>query len=62
VRKLSPNIPVILSSGYDEAEVKTIFGDHPERPQAFLHKPYQKEELQAALAKAMEGKLYPEQD
>lgn len=52
VRKLSPDIPVILSSGYDEADVKIMFGDHPDNPQAFLHKPYQKAELQAALAKA----------
>ena len=51
LRKLSPDIPVILCSGYDEAQVLT--GDHPERPQAFLHKPYQTVELQAALAKAM---------
>jgi signal transduction histidine kinase/ActR/RegA family two-component response regulator len=52
LRRLSPGIPVILSSGYDEAQVTT--GDHPERPQAFLHKPYQMVALQAALAKAME--------
>jgi PAS domain S-box-containing protein len=56
LRKLSPGIPVILSSGYDEAQV--LIGDHPERPQAFLHKPYQKVELQAALAKAMTGLGY----
>jgi two-component system, cell cycle sensor histidine kinase and response regulator CckA len=53
LRKLSPGIPVILCSGNDEAQV--LIGDHPERPQAFLHKPYQKVELQAALAKAMTG-------
>ena len=52
LRKLSPGIPVILSSGYDEAQA--LIGDHPERPQAFLHKPYQMVALQAALAKAME--------
>ncbi len=53
LRRLSPGIPVILSSGYDEAQA--LLGDHPERPQVFLHKPYQKSALQAALAKAMEG-------
>jgi hypothetical protein len=42
---------VILCSGYDEAQV--LVGDHPERPQAFLHKPYQMMELQAVLAKVM---------
>jgi len=56
LRKLSPGIPVILSSGYGEAQV--LIGDHPERPQAFLHKPYRKMELQAALAKAMTGLGY----
>jgi CheY-like chemotaxis protein len=39
LRSLSPNIPVILSSGYDEAQV--MAEDHPERPNAFLGKPYQ---------------------
>ncbi len=39
LRKLSPDIPVILSSGYDEARV--MAGEHPERPNAFLGKPYQ---------------------
>ncbi len=39
LRRLSPDIPVILSSGYDEARVMT--GEHPERPNAFLGKPYQ---------------------
>jgi CheY-like chemotaxis protein len=51
LRKLSPNIPVILCSGHDEAQV--LIGDHPERPQAFLHKPYQMVELQAVLAEVM---------
>jgi CheY-like chemotaxis protein len=39
LRKLSPDIPVILSSGYDEAQV--MAGKHSERPNAFLGKPYQ---------------------
>ena len=52
LREVSPEIPLILSSGYDEAQV--LFGDHSEHPQAFLHKPYQLVELQAALAKALE--------
>jgi len=39
LRKLSPDIPVILSSGYDEDQV--MAGEHPERPNAFLGKPYQ---------------------
>jgi CheY-like chemotaxis protein len=43
LRKLSPDIPVILSSGYDEAQV--MAGEHAERPNAFLGKPYRIEEL-----------------
>ena len=39
LRKLSHDIPVILSSGYDEARV--MAGEHPERPNAFIGKPYQ---------------------
>jgi len=30
-----------------------LVGDHPGSPPAFLHKPYQKAELQAVLAKAI---------
>ncbi len=33
LRRLSPDIPVIFCSGYDEAQL--LIGDHPERPQAF---------------------------
>jgi signal transduction histidine kinase len=51
LRRIRPNIPVILASGYDEAQV--ISGDHPELPQAFLHKPYRKSLLEEALAKAL---------
>jgi CheY-like chemotaxis protein len=39
LRQLSPNLPVILLSGYSEAQ--TMEGHHPERPQAFLRKPYE---------------------
>ena len=43
LRKLKPNLPIILSSGYNEAQV--MAGDHPEQPQVFLSKPYEHEEL-----------------
>jgi len=49
---LESKFQLILSSGYDEAQV--IPGDHSERPQAFLHKPYTKAVLQVALEKTME--------
>ncbi|MFZ2448625.1 MAG: PAS domain S-box protein [Syntrophobacteraceae bacterium] len=53
LRTLRPDIPVVLVSGYDEAQVMT--GRHPEVPQAFLQKPYQIADLKAALDEAMEG-------
>ncbi|MFZ2955959.1 MAG: PAS domain S-box protein [Candidatus Ozemobacteraceae bacterium] len=53
LRRLSPGIPVILASGYSEAQV--MEGDHPERPQAFLGKPYQQEQLCDAIRRALAG-------
>jgi CheY-like chemotaxis protein len=46
--------PVLLASGYDEASV--MQGDHPERPQAFLAKPYGPPDLRKAIAKALLGR------
>ncbi len=51
LRSLSPSIPVIMASGYNESEV--FAGDRHELPQAFLHKPYQILALKEALVKAM---------
>jgi len=50
IRILCPNTPVVLSSGYDETQVMT--GDHAERPQAFLSKPYSKATLEDSLRQA----------
>jgi signal transduction histidine kinase/CheY-like chemotaxis protein len=47
LRKISPGIPVILSSGYDEAQV--MLGEHAEWPQAFLGKPYKVKDLRDAI-------------
>ena len=47
LRKIAPGLPVILSSGFDE--VKVMEGDHPERPQAFLRKPYVIRELEEVI-------------
>ena len=47
LRKLAPGIPVILSSGYLEAQV--MEGHHPELPQAFLSKPYDHKALINAI-------------
>ncbi len=53
LRKITPGIPAILSSGYDEAQVMT--GDHPEWPQAFMGKPYLFEELRGVLGRTLAG-------
>jgi two-component system, cell cycle sensor histidine kinase and response regulator CckA len=53
LRALRPNLPVILASGYDEA--RAMAGDHAERPQAFLQKPYQMAELEAAIEAVVKG-------
>ena len=50
IRAIQPKIPVILASGFDEAQV--MQEKHPDLPQAFLHKPYQLAELKAAIALA----------
>ena len=51
LRKLAPDIPVILASGYDKAHVMS--GDHPELPQAFLGKPYHFEGLSDAICQVL---------
>jgi PAS domain S-box-containing protein len=51
LRALRPDIPVVLASGYDESHL--MRGDHPERPQAFLHKPYQRSGLETAIYSAL---------
>jgi CheY-like chemotaxis protein len=51
LRKITPGIPVILASDYDEAQVMT--DDHPEWPEAFLVKPYLFEGLRDALGRTL---------
>jgi signal transduction histidine kinase/DNA-binding response OmpR family regulator len=53
IRNLSPDIPVILSSGYDEARV--MAGEYSERPNAFLGKPYQLEGLRGVIRSVLEN-------
>jgi signal transduction histidine kinase/ActR/RegA family two-component response regulator len=53
LRKFAPDIPVILTSGYDRAQV--MAGSHPELPQAFLRKPYGAAELREAVRVALRG-------
>jgi PAS domain S-box-containing protein len=54
LRKLQPDIPVILASGYDLAHV--MAGDHPELPQAFLAKPYNLKALRNAVSQTLESR------
>lgn len=51
LRQLRPDIPVILCSGYDQAQVMSE--KQPEQPQVFLHKPYRMAELQEAVKTAV---------
>ena len=51
LRQLEPNLPVILASGYDKAQVMS--SPTPERPQVFLNKPYDLQQLRDALGQAL---------
>ncbi len=51
LRQLSPQIPVILTSGYDEAHA--MADDRKERPQAFLAKPFGAQALRNAIERAL---------
>jgi FixJ family two-component response regulator len=54
LRKLAPDITVILASGYSEAQV--MDGNHPELPQAFLSKPYEFEQLSDVVFRVLDRK------
>lgn len=51
LRNLSPKLPVILASGYDQSLV--MKGSHSQLPSAFLSKPYGAKGLQQAIATAL---------
>lgn len=51
LRKLSPDIPIIMCSGYDEAQ--EMAKEHAERPDAFLGKPYQYKELDDMIERVL---------
>lgn len=51
LRKLRPDVPVILASGYDRDQA--MEGEHPEQPQVFLSKPYRLNDLIDAVDKAL---------
>jgi CheY-like chemotaxis protein len=54
LRKLSPDIPVVLSSGYDEAKV--MAEAHNELPNAFLGKPYRLKDLSETISSVLAKK------
>ena len=56
LRKLSPDIPVVLSSGYDKAQV--MAGDHTEQPDAFLGKPYQLKGLRETINRVLAARVH----
>ncbi len=51
LRRLAPNLPVVLSSGYDQVQV--MAGDHSDWPQIFLGKPYNLARLREAIHQAL---------
>lgn len=51
LREIAPEMPVILASGYDQDFV--MRGEHLQKPQAFLRKPYNSISLQQAIVQAM---------
>jgi two-component system, cell cycle sensor histidine kinase and response regulator CckA len=51
LRHLAPHLPVILTSGYDERQV--MAGNHPDQPDAFLHKPFSMKDLGAAIRRVL---------
>ncbi|TVP54382.1 MAG: PAS domain-containing sensor histidine kinase [Gemmatimonadales bacterium] len=55
LRRIDPTIPVILTSGYDEA-IATA-GSHLEQPDAFVGKPWQLEQLRDVLSRVVDGLL-----
>ncbi len=54
LKEIRPDLPVILSSGYDESQV--ISGQTSSRPDAFLAKPYRREDLQEAISGALRSR------
>jgi nitrogen-specific signal transduction histidine kinase/CheY-like chemotaxis protein len=53
LRTISPDVPAILASGYDEA--LAMVGDCAGPAPAFLYKPYQKADLRDALGRVLKG-------
>jgi CheY-like chemotaxis protein len=52
IRRLAPNLPVIIMSGYTEAEISGWFPG--EIPVKFLQKPFTKDQMAERLAKVLQ--------
>lgn len=61
LRRLAPNLQIILSSGYDQTQA--MGGEHADLPQFFLGKPYDLAGLSEVIGQALAnaGKLQPQQ-
>ncbi|KAF1079684.1 MAG: hypothetical protein GQF41_3999 [Candidatus Rifleibacterium amylolyticum] len=53
LRRINPDIPAILASGYDQSMV--MRGEHADQPQAFISKPYNSKSLQQAIWQVIES-------
>lgn len=53
LRKLVPDLPAVLTSGFDESEAMRASAASPGPIPAFLHKPFSKAELGRALARVL---------
>jgi PAS domain S-box-containing protein len=51
LRRLEPDLPVIMASGYDKAYA--LSGQHPDRPQAFLGKPFTGTQLRETMGQVL---------
>ncbi len=60
LRRLRPDIPVVMASGRDENQV--IQADYPDRPQAYLQKPYVLENLKTAIEQATNASRVGKED
>ena len=47
LRAVRPDLPIIIATGHRETDI--VQKDHPAQPQAFLFKPYQMKDMQAAI-------------
>jgi DNA-binding response OmpR family regulator len=54
LRKINPNITVIMSSGYSEEELDHLMGDI--KPSVFIQKPHRPQTLLTVINTLLEGR------